>query len=226
MREPTLAERVTGSAALRRRRIVAHTLVDLLGRFEYVGLENVPASGPVILAINHRSLLDGPLLFGAVERPVNCLVKAEAFTKVMTPVLRSAGQIPVVRETIDPAPVRLCVQILRAGGALGIFPEGTRGDGLVRRSKPGIGYFALRSGASVVPVACHGSFQVAHRRSVRRPPGRLTFGPPIPVERFPDDRPLNRGLVARTTESLRIALADLVAATAPIELDQTEGLAA
>jgi 1-acyl-sn-glycerol-3-phosphate acyltransferase len=226
MREPTFDERITGSPALGRRQAVARMLRSALGRYEAVGLANVPASGPLILAINHRSLLDGPLLFGAIGRPVNCLVKAEAFTSTMGGWLRSSGQIPVVRETIDPGPVRLCVRILRAGGVVGVFPEGTRGDGSVRTAKGGVGYFALRSGASVVPVACHGSFEAAHRRTIRRPELRLTFGPPITIERYTDDRPLNRRVVAATTESIRSVLAEIVAATAPAGVRQSEGLAA
>lgn len=210
MREPTLVERVDGSPELRRRQALARTIARSLGRVEIAGAELVPDTGAVVLAVNHRSLLDGPLVFGFVQRPVNCLVKAEAFTPRMRPLLRSAGQIPVVRDAIDPAPVRLCLDIVRAGGVLGIFPEGTRGDGQVRTAKPGVGYLALRSGATVVPVACVGTYEMTHRRGGRRAAVRLQFGAPIAVERVPDRRPLNRLLVAATTERIRAALADLV----------------
>jgi 1-acyl-sn-glycerol-3-phosphate acyltransferase len=226
MREPTLAERVHGSPELRRRQALARRLAHSLGRVVIVGADKVPTTGPVVLAVNHRSLLDGPLLFGFIPRPVNCLVKAEAFTPRTAPVLRSAGQIPVVRQVLDPGPVRLCLQIVRAGGVLGIFPEGTRGDGLARVAKPGVGYFALRSGATVVPVACSGTFEMAHRRGVRRPQARMVFGTPIEVERFPDDRSLNRRLVAATAENIRVALAALVARADDLQIAEPEGLVA
>jgi 1-acyl-sn-glycerol-3-phosphate acyltransferase len=226
MREPTLGERVHGSPELRRRQATARRLAAALARVEVVAADAVPVTGPVVLAVNHRSLLDGPLLFGFTPRPVSCLVKAEAFTPRMAPFLRSAGQIPLVRDAIDVAPVRLCLRIVRAGGVLGIFPEGTRGDGLARTAKPGVGYFALRSGAVVIPVACLGTYEMARRRGVRRPVARLTFGRPIRVERHPDDLPLNRRLVAATTESIRSALAALVAGAHEARTGEPEGMVA
>jgi 1-acyl-sn-glycerol-3-phosphate acyltransferase len=226
MREPTLDERVHGSPELRRRQATARRLATALARVEVGDVGAVPATGPVVLAVNHRSLLDGPLLFGFTPRPVNCLVKAEAFMPRMAPFLRSAGRIPIVRDTIHAAPVRLCLRAVRVGGILGIFPEGTRGDGLARTAKPGVGYFALRSGAVVIPVACLGRAEMAHRRGLRRPVARLVFGRPMPVERHPGDLPLNRRLVAATTESIRRALADLVAGAHEAWSGEPEGMIA
>ncbi|MDT4957553.1 MAG: hypothetical protein QOD31_1352, partial [Pseudonocardiales bacterium] len=68
MPEPTLAERVDGSAQLRRRQGLARGISAGIGRVHLEGLSSIPATGPVLLAVNHRSLLDGPLLFGAVRR--------------------------------------------------------------------------------------------------------------------------------------------------------------
>jgi 1-acyl-sn-glycerol-3-phosphate acyltransferase len=211
MAEPSLAERVDGSAALRRRQRVARGLARGLGRIETDGLDRVPARGPVILAVNHRSLMDGPLLFGFVGRPVACLVKSEAFVPVIGRLLLDAGQIPVVREQVDAHPVRLSLQILRAGGVVGVFPEGTRGDGTVRRAKPGVGYFALRTGATVVPVAVRGTAEMV--RTPRRGPVRLDVGHPLRFEPYPSGVPLNRRLSAAATERVRVALAALVAGT-------------
>jgi 1-acyl-sn-glycerol-3-phosphate acyltransferase len=211
MAEPTIAERVAGSPVLRRRQALGRRISHCLGRVEILGLGVVPTSGPVLLAANHRSLLDGVLLFGAVQRPVSCLVKAEAFTPRLSRLLRSAGQIPVRREIVDAGAVRLCLRTLRAGGIVGIFPEGTRGHGRVETAKPGVGYLALRTGAVVIPVACAGTPEMAHRRTARRPPALILFGAPIAVDRWPDDRPLNRRVVAAATEGIRVALAALVA---------------
>jgi 1-acyl-sn-glycerol-3-phosphate acyltransferase len=211
MREFSVAERVEGSSRLRRMQTGSRALVYMLGRLEISGLENVPPTGGVVLAVNHRSMLDGPLIFGFVRRPVSCLVKAEAFDSRVRPILRSTGQIPVVRNAIDPGPVRLCLQIVRAGGVIGVFPEGTRGDGLMRTAKPGVGYFALRSGAPVVPVACAGTLEMARRRGVRRPPVTMRVGEPMWFDRYPDDKPLNRRIVADVTEEIRVRHAALVA---------------
>ncbi len=187
-------------------------VIGVLGRIEAGGLDNVPSAGPVILAMNHRALMDGPLIFGVFDRPVACLVKREAFVPVVRSVLVAAGQLSVRRGAIDPAPVRASLQILRAGGVVGVFPEGARGDGRVARAYPGVGYLAVRTGATVVPVACHGSETLL--RSVQRRAVRLVVGAPIPFEAAPERVPLNRRVSAGATEQIRAALAALVAGTA------------
>jgi 1-acyl-sn-glycerol-3-phosphate acyltransferase len=212
MPEPALTARVNGSALLRRRQGLARVISVSLGRVAIEGVTPIPDTGPVLLAVNHRSLLDGPLLFGAVRRPVSCLVKVEAFTRWVGPVLRSSGQIPVRRDGGDAPAVLLCLRILRAGGIVGIFPEGTRGHGLVDTAKPGVGYLALRAGATVIPVACSGTSAMAHRRGWRRPPAVLLFGEPIVMDRWPDGQVLKRGVAAAATEGIRVVLAGLVAA--------------
>lgn len=215
MAEPSLHELVHGSARLARRQSIGRLTGRALGRVTVRGLDRVPGAGPLVIVMNHCSLIDGPLLFGHIRRPVSFLVKAEAFTPVLAPILRSCGQIPVVRDTVDPAPIRRCVRLLRGGGALGIYPEGRRGDGRVCTTRPGAAYLALRSGAAVLPVAAHGTADLTHRRSLRRPTARLTIGAAIQVPRWPDERPLNRRVVATFAEQLRVMLAGLVVATEP-----------
>lgn len=207
----TCTERIGGSPVIRREQRIAWSLIRALGRIEVHGLERVPATGPVVLAVNHRSFLDGPLLFGLLPRPLIWLAKREAFTPVLGPVLRSAGQVPVSRGIVDPVPVRECVRLLRAGGVLGLFPEGSRGPGLAAHAHAGVGYFPLRTGAVVVPVACSGTDAMTHRRTVGRPAVRIQFGAPIPVARAADDLPLSRRAVAATAEHVRVRLAALVA---------------
>jgi 1-acyl-sn-glycerol-3-phosphate acyltransferase len=182
--------------------------VRALGEIRVEGLANLPREGPVILAVNHQSMMDGPLLFGFIDRPVACLVKREAFVPVLGRVLLDAGQIPIERGAIDARPVRLGLQILKAGGVLGVFPEGSRGDGLVRQAKPGVGYFALRTGATVVPVACHGTADLLG--TFRRRPVRIDIGAPMTFAAQPEGRPLNRRLSAAATEQVRLELAALV----------------
>jgi 1-acyl-sn-glycerol-3-phosphate acyltransferase len=168
----------------------------------------------VILATNHQSFMDGPLLFGFVNRVVSCLVKAEAFAPLsgkLGRILISGAQIPVLRGEVDAAPVRLALRLLDAGGVLGIFPEGTRGDGRADRSMAGAGYFALRTGAAVVPVAIHGSAHLMHRGGIARPRVRMTFGEPIGFE--PSTPPLHRPDWIEAAEQIRTALADLVRTT-------------
>ena len=213
LERPTFDDRINGSPQLRLFQKRSRRLAHALGRVSIEGTEHMPSTGPVVLAVNHRSMLDGPVLFGFTERPVTCLVKSEAFTPRMASILWATGQLPVVRDTIDPGPIRFCLELLAAGGVVGIFPEGARGDGLVHAAKPGVGYFAMRSGAPVVPIALTGTYEMAHRRGPRRPPVRMVVGEPIPIEQHPPGKPLNRRLVAETTELIRVVLADLVVAT-------------
>jgi 1-acyl-sn-glycerol-3-phosphate acyltransferase len=208
-----LAERVDGSRRLRGARRCAWLVCRALARLEVDGVEHVPATGGVVLVVNHRSLMDGVVLFGALDRVVSCLVKAEAFGGPLAPVLRGCAQIPVHRERVDPAPVHMGVELLRAGGVLGVFPEGTRGDGRVAHAKPGAGYFALRSGAVVVPVALHGTLEMVRRRSLRRPVVRMVAAAPMRFERWRAEAVLPRRTVAEAAEAIRVRLAALVAKT-------------
>jgi 1-acyl-sn-glycerol-3-phosphate acyltransferase len=125
------------------------------------GAELVPRTGPVIFAANHISVSDGPMLAVFGPRPVHALTKIEMFKGALAHLLWWAGQVPVDRFFSDPRAVKLCLRVLRDGNAIGIFPEGRRGSGDLERFHRGAAYFALVSGAPVVPVVFLGT----------RPPG-------------------------------------------------------
>ncbi|MEU5191379.1 lysophospholipid acyltransferase family protein [Streptomyces klenkii] len=127
-----------------------------------LGAWRVPAAGPVILAVNHSHNIDGPMLMGTAPRPVHFLIKKEAFTGPLGPFLEGIGQLKVDRESADRAAITEALGVLEGGGVLGIFPEGTRGEGDFASLRSGLAYFAVRSGAPIVPVAVLGS---AERRS-------------------------------------------------------------
>jgi 1-acyl-sn-glycerol-3-phosphate acyltransferase len=149
------------------------------------GSEHVPTRGPVIFASNHVGALDGPLLAVFAPRPVHTLTKHEMFHGRLGPVLRAAGQIPLDRFHSDPGAVKTALRVLRDGGALGIFPEGRRGDGELGRFHRGAAYFALVSGAPVVPVVMLGTREPGgHLESLPRPGGAVdvVFGAPFRCE--------------------------------------------
>jgi 1-acyl-sn-glycerol-3-phosphate acyltransferase len=137
-------------------RIVGFVVAHVLWRTKVQGLEHV-AEGPVLLAVNHVSVLDGPLVYSANRRSVQFLVKTEMFRGFFGWVLRQVGQIPVDRSGTDRAALAAAVAVLRAGGVAGIFPEGSRGRGDVAAVRTGIAWIALQSGAPVVPVAVLGT---------------------------------------------------------------------
>ncbi|MFF2008649.1 lysophospholipid acyltransferase family protein [Streptomyces sp. NPDC058195] len=137
-----------------------------------LGAWRVPASGPVILAVNHAHNIDGPMLMGTAPRPVHFLIKKEAFVGPLDPFLRGIGQLKVDRTTVDRTAVTHALGVLEGGGVLGIFPEGTRGEGDFASLRAGLAYFAVRSGAPIVPVAVLGSTERRGRLISALPPLR------------------------------------------------------
>ena len=154
-----------------------------LFRPRVLGAWRVPAAGPVILAVNHAHFIDGPMLMGTAPRPVHFLIKKEAFVGPLDPFLRGIGQLRVDRTTADRTAVTQALGVLAAGGVLGIFPEGTRGEGDFASLRAGLAYFAVRGGAPVVPVAVLGSTERRGRLIGALPPLRgrvdVVFGDPF-----------------------------------------------
>jgi 1-acyl-sn-glycerol-3-phosphate acyltransferase len=166
---------------LHRLRPAAAALVRSRWRLEVRGAEHVPATGPVVLIGNHMGWLAGPLMAIASPRPVHALTKTEMFTGPLGPLLTAAGQIPVHRCEVDPRAVRTGILVLREGGVVGMFPEGTRGDGGVRSVRCGSAYLALVTGATVVPLVFLGTREYGGANSSLPRAGSrmvLTYGRP------------------------------------------------
>ena len=182
----------------------------LLWRARGHGRHYVPRTGPVLLACNHVGFLDGPLLVAMSPRGVHCLIKSELFEGAIGLLMRATGQIGVRRESGsgDRAAMGAALAVLRRGGVVWIFPEGSRGRGDVAEVRTGIAWLAMRSGAPVVPVACLGARWTGE--SVERlPPFRrrldVVFGPPVPV--VPAPGVPGRVALVRAAEELRAVLA-------------------
>ncbi|QES50834.1 1-acyl-sn-glycerol-3-phosphate acyltransferase [Streptomyces venezuelae] len=154
-----------------------------LWRPRVLGAWKVPAAGPVILAVNHSHNIDGPMLMGTAPRPVHFLIKKEAFVGPLGPFLEGIGQVKVDRTGTDRTAVTSALGVLADGGVLGIFPEGTRGEGDFASLRAGLAYFAVRSGAAIVPVAVLGSSERPGRLVKALPPLRsrmdIVFGDPF-----------------------------------------------
>jgi 1-acyl-sn-glycerol-3-phosphate acyltransferase len=170
-------------------------------RIRLEGAGNLPASGPVILASNHRSNMDPVLLAAAVRRPVAFMAKVELFVWPLGPILRLIGNFPVQRGGIDREALRHTSAVLAQGWVLGLFPEGTRGDGSFATVHPGLAYIVLRERCPVLPVAIFGTERV-RRRFGWLPfasPVRIVIGPPIDLPASAADRSGRRA----ATEALR-----------------------
>lgn len=174
--------------AVRPGRMFANALSHSMFRLRVHGRHNVPATGPVLLAINHRNFLDGPVVYGACPRPARFLVKAEMFKGPLGVILRQVGQIPIRRGTPDRGALGLCLSWLRGGNVLGVFPEGTRGAGDFGEVRHGLTWLALRARAPVVPVVCFGIVEaVTGRKTPKlRAPVDVVFGEPFDVSAYGD----------------------------------------
>ncbi|GAA4578129.1 lysophospholipid acyltransferase family protein [Micromonospora coerulea] len=175
--------------------IILGPLLRLIFRPQVEGLENVPETGPVILASNHLSFSDSIFTPLIVKRKVTFIAKAEYFLGkgikgwLIKMFFVGSGTIPVDRSGGRAARAALETQlaVLRAGGIAGIYPEGTRSpDGRLYRGKTGVARLALESGAPVVPMAMLNADEI-------QPPGRLIpnvkrvrirFGAPLDFSRY------------------------------------------
>ncbi|OLZ72967.1 1-acyl-sn-glycerol-3-phosphate acyltransferase [Streptomyces sp. IMTB 2501] len=148
-----------------------------------LGAWKVPATGPVIFAVNHSHNIDGPMVMGVAPRPTHFLIKKEAYVGPLGSFLTGIGQLKVDRSTADRAAIIRALGVLEAGGVLGIFPEGTRGEGDFASLRAGLAYFAVRSGAPIVPIAVMGSAERPGRLIKALPPLRsrvdVVFGDPF-----------------------------------------------
>ncbi len=156
-------------------------------RLQVRGLDHIPPEGPVILAANHCSLLDPPLLGCAIAtRVVHYLAKDTLFRGPLGWLLRRLQTVPVDRSRGDIAALRRALEILRGGGLLGLFPEGTRSrDGRMGPAKGGIGFLVARAGAPVVPARLEGTFRALPRGAILPRPVRLSVHYGVPIQ--PDE---------------------------------------
>ena len=177
------------------------------------GLERVPPRGPVILAINHLSMLD-PILVGAVmPRVVHFMAKQELFRyPLLGWLLRRLHAFPVRRGQADREALARALDLLRAGEVVGIFPEGTRSaDGQLLPLQGGTAFLALKSGAAVIPVAIAGTHRAMPRGALwpRRVRVQIRIGEPVRLS-LPAPGSVRKGELQAVSESITLALHRLV----------------
>lgn len=162
--EPSREDMENATLMYKALRAVLRPLAMHVYHLEAIGIENVPENGPVILASNHVSFMDSVWVPVSVPRPIVYLAKAEYFDSWKSGwFFRSLGMIPLDRQSRNDAESALgaAVRLLREGGVLGVYPEGTRSpDGRLYRGRTGVARLVLRSGAPVVPVGVSGSREV------------------------------------------------------------------
>jgi 1-acyl-sn-glycerol-3-phosphate acyltransferase len=190
-------------------RAVVVTVARTYFRASVVGLENVPETGPFILAPIHRSNLDTPLVALVTRRRLRYMGKESLWkSKFGAWFFSGAGGFPVRRGSADREALQACQKVLERGEPLVLFPEGTRQTGRevdVEAFKDGAAYLACRTGAPIVPVGLGGTEAAMHKGSKMVHPVKMTvvIGEPL----YPPPKP-ERGRVSR--KAVRQLTLDLV----------------
>jgi 1-acyl-sn-glycerol-3-phosphate acyltransferase len=195
-------------------RPILRPLTRVAFRPDVTGAEHVPRTGPVILAANHLSFVDSFLIPLTTPRRVSFLAKEEYFARPgpTRMIMTGIDAIPVPRDGFRAAQqsLEVALGVLRAGGAFGIHPEGSRSrDGRLYRGRTGVAWLALASGAPVVPVAILGTDRIQPVGASFPRPGRVTvrFGEPLRFTPPADGRagPARR----RATDEIMAVIAEL-----------------
>lgn len=165
--------------------MTSHVVTSSLFHFKAYGIEHVPASGGVLLASTHQSYLDPVLIGVRLRRPVSYMASAYLFRNPFFGwLIRSLHAFPVEQGKGDRAAVNACIERLKEGHMLCIYPEGHRSpDGEIKELQGGISLIARRAGVPVIPVVIDGAFE-AWPRKKKLPwphPVHLLYGEPIDV---------------------------------------------
>ena len=189
------------------------TRVYLVGLFKVVGVENVPRSGPLIICPNHSATLDPPMVPAFVPRSDTwSMAKSEYFAKAHVAFWFYAYHaFPVVRHSADRTALRRSFDLLKAGNALIMYPEGTRIEsGVLAKPEPGAGFIAQKAGCPVLPVGLTGTRECFPKGAhwPRRTRVTITFGKPFVVLQKRADG--TRVSHEEASDAIMVAIAELL----------------
>src|SRR5579864_1958205 len=196
-REVTTTYRLTA-------RCIVPTALSAFARISVTGLENVPSTGPVILAGNHFDNLDAYLLLHLVPRQVQFAARPDGFgTGSLCALWRRLGAFPA-----DAWGIRYGLQLLAEDAAVGVFPQGTISKDLMTGCGAA-GVLALYSGAPVVPIAIRGTDDIhLHSLVARRVPVTVRFGAPLEFSRCGASTLRSRAVSDEILRHIRALLSD------------------
>lgn len=180
---------------------VLRAMFSTVFRARVRGIENVPSSGPLIVASNHLSYFDPPALCYCPRR-IRFMAKQELFgIPLLAPLIRTLGAYPVDRHGSPQAAIKRSLSILKEGGAIGIFPEGTRNPDGSAAAQMGMALLAAWSSANVVPTCILGGDRVG-----RLGPFEIAFGAPMALS---SGRKATRDDLAKFTDAVMNAISTL-----------------
>ena len=186
-------------------KVILRVLFTVVLRMRVEGAENIPKEGPLVIASNHLSLLDPPVIGTAATRKVHFMAKQELFVPILGDIYRILGAFPVRRGGADRAAIKHGIEILQSSQVLAIFPEGTRSKtGKLGKAEPGALMMASKAMAAIVPCCVIGTdFQ---RQGRIWPKVTVRFGKPM---YFPADAVVNKEFLHNMTEDLMQRIAQL-----------------
>jgi 1-acyl-sn-glycerol-3-phosphate acyltransferase len=199
-------------------RFAAHFVLPLIARLRPEGAENVPMSGPVLLAPNHLAWADIPLIAYPMKRVVHYMAKIELFEKrFLGGYIRQLGAFPVRRGEGDREALRVAERVLSEGKIVAVFPEGHRSDNhALIEAHPGVALIAMRANAPIVPVAIWGSEDCFHGK----------YGPWAPTVHVRYGEPMTLGEPGkkRSSDDLKRATDEIMLRIAAMLPEQYRGI--
>jgi len=181
--------------------------------YRVIGAENMIEEGPCIIAANHCSFFDPPLVGVACQRAIHYLARKSLLEwPVLGPIFPELNVIPVDQKNADRSALMGAIRVVKNGGAVLIFPEGTRSpDGKLQPAQPGIGMIVAKTGAPVVPVRISGSYEVFNRDMKLPKRGNISVevGRPLRLLRTHSAGEEPRELYKQSSEAIVQAIAGL-----------------
>ncbi|MEK6646550.1 MAG: lysophospholipid acyltransferase family protein [Candidatus Firestonebacteria bacterium] len=157
---------------------VLFPLFKMFFKLEIIGEENIPKTSAVIIAANHLSFLDPPILGTAVrKRHLHFLARRSLFKNIFFGwILRNVHTYPIANDSIGKGGIETAIKLLEEGKAVVVFPEGTRSHtGELQKGKSGIGMVSYKSKFPVIPVYIDGTYEILPRGSKMLKPAKVTI---------------------------------------------------
>jgi 1-acyl-sn-glycerol-3-phosphate acyltransferase len=192
-------------------RVIAIIVAGLTTRRKLIGAENIPSEPPYLLATNHLSAFDIPLLSAVFPHAVRALAAIEHRSNpLFAPILAASGAIWVRRGEVDRRALREALAVLERGEVLGLAPEGTRADEshALQEGKAGVAFVATRTDVPIVPVGIAGTEKIkSSLPRLQRPEVRVAIGEPF---RLPESGHVRSEKLREYTDLIMHRIAELL----------------
>ncbi len=201
--------------------VAVRLLATVLCRFRVSGARHIPKTGGVLIAANHASYLDIPILGCGMPRRAWFMGRMDLFSGPAAWLMRHMGWIPIRRERVDRTGFEEAIRRVKAGQAVVIYPEGGRSeDGRLQPGKPGVGMIVAATGCPVVPAYLGGTYDALPpgAKWIRLRPIRATFGAPMDfaaLAKEMDSEAKKKELYRRISEEIIDRIAELGGVPSP-----------